>query len=94
MTLLSDAEITERLSRLPGWSREGDRLVKHYEFPSFMEAIAFVNRVAERAEAANHHPGIAIDYRKVTLTLWTHSEGGITEKDTDAAASFDAVSSG
>ncbi len=91
MSLLSDAEIAERLSRLPGWSREGDRLVKQYEFPSFEEAIAFVNRVAERAEAANHHPDIAVHYRKVTLTLWTHSEGGITEKDTDAAASFDAA---
>jgi 4a-hydroxytetrahydrobiopterin dehydratase len=89
MSLLSDAEITERLAGLPGWSREGDKLIKHYEFPSFMEAIAFVQRVAERAEAANHHPDIAIHYRKVTLALSTHSEGGITEKDTEAAASFD-----
>jgi 4a-hydroxytetrahydrobiopterin dehydratase len=91
MSLLNDAEIEERLAALPGWSRDGNKIVKEYELPSFMEAIAFVHRVADRAESAGHHPDIAIHYRKVTLALWTHSEGGITEKDIDAAASFDAA---
>ncbi|UCC83004.1 MAG: 4a-hydroxytetrahydrobiopterin dehydratase [Gemmatimonadota bacterium] len=89
MAVLEDAEIARRLSALPGWSREGDAIVKRYEFPSFAEAIAFVSRIAARAEMLNHHPDFAIHYRVVTLSLWTHSEGGITEKDMAAAAEFD-----
>ncbi len=91
MALLSGAEIERRLAGMSGWTRDGEAIVKRYEFPSFAEAIAFVARVAERAEAANHHPDITINYRMVTLSLSTHSEGGITEKDTAAATSFDEV---
>jgi 4a-hydroxytetrahydrobiopterin dehydratase len=91
VALLSDAEIQARLVDLHGWSREGDAIFKRYELASFPEAIEFVRRVADRAEAANHHPDIAVYYRAVVLTLSTHSEGGITQKDIDAAGTFDAA---
>ena len=61
-------------------------LERTYELPSFAEAIAFVNRVAELAEAENHHPDIAVSYRKVTLRWTTHSAGGITDRDRELAA--------
>ena len=63
-----------------------DALEQTFELPSFPEAIAFVNRVAELAEAENHHPDVAISYKKVTLRWTTHSEGGITDRDRDLAA--------
>lgn len=92
MPLLTDGEIEKRLKDLRGWSRDGDAISKEYKFRDFVAAIAFVRRVADRAEEARHHPDIEIHYNKVRLTLSTHSEGGITEKDTAAASSFnDAV---
>jgi 4a-hydroxytetrahydrobiopterin dehydratase len=89
MAILDDAEIERRLSGLSGWSRDGKAIVKRYEFPGFAEAIAFVSRIAARAESLSHHPDFTIHYRIVTLSLSTHSEGGITEKDMAAAAEFD-----
>jgi 4a-hydroxytetrahydrobiopterin dehydratase len=89
VALLGDSEIQQHLAAASGWVREGTEITKKYEFKNFVEAIEFVRRVADRAEAANHHPDITINYRMVTLTLSTHSEGGITEKDTAAAGSFD-----
>ena len=68
-----------------GWLEVDGALERTFELPSFPEAIAFVNRVAELAEAENHHPDIAISYKKVTLRWTTHSEGGITDRDRDAA---------
>lgn len=78
---LSDNEIRDGLARLPGWSREADEIVKEYELPSFPDAIAFVTRVADLAEAANHHPDIDIRYRKVRVGLSSHDAGGLTTKD-------------
>lgn len=89
MALLNDGEIQEKLKDLEGWTREGDEIVKHYEFDGFLDAIAFVQKVAERAESADHHPDIDIRYSKVKLALSTHSEGGITNKDIQGAKSFD-----
>ena len=63
------------------WEERDDALVREFEFESFPEAIAFVDRLAEAAESANHHPDIDIRYRKVTVRWTTHSEGGITERD-------------
>lgn len=91
MAVLDNAAIEERLKGLPGWAKEGNAIARHYEFDSFKAAIAFVNDVAERAEGLNHHPDITVNYNKVTLTLSTHSEGGVTEKDFKAALSFDEV---
>jgi 4a-hydroxytetrahydrobiopterin dehydratase len=69
-----------------GWIDSQDALERTFELPSFREAIAFVNRVADLAEEADHHPDIAISYRKVTLRWTTHSAGGITERDSELAA--------
>jgi len=68
------------------WDEVDGALERSYELGSFRDAIDFVNRVAELAERENHHPGIAISYRTVTLRWTTHSEGGITERDRDLAA--------
>ncbi len=75
MPRLSDPEIETALEGLPGWAREGDAIVKTFELPSFLEAIDFVNSVAQRAESADHHPDLDIRYRKVCVALSTHSRG-------------------
>jgi 4a-hydroxytetrahydrobiopterin dehydratase len=68
-----------------GWAEADKALERTFELPTFLEAIGFVNRVAELAEAENHHPDIAISYRTVTLRWTTHSEGGTTGRDEDLA---------
>ncbi|HEY8393489.1 MAG TPA: 4a-hydroxytetrahydrobiopterin dehydratase [Thermaerobacter sp.] len=90
MARLSEAEIAARLERLPGWRRDGEAITRTYELASFRDALFFVNAVAGLAEAANHHPDIDIRWRRVTLTLSTHSEGGLTQKDFDLAEAIDA----
>jgi len=89
--LLSDIAIQRELGSLPGWSRRGDLLIRTYQFRNFGDAMAFVNRVADAAEAANHHPDIDIRYSKVTLTLSTHDAGGITQNDLDLAKAIDGT---
>ena len=76
---------------LSGWTLEGDAIRKQYTFDGFLEAIAFVNRLAPEAEAADHHPDILINYKRVTLTYSTHSEGGLTDKDFAGAALADRL---
>jgi 4a-hydroxytetrahydrobiopterin dehydratase len=86
--LLDDAAITEALAGLPGWSRDGDALVLTAKLPTFLGAIGVVDRVAEQAEAVDHHPDIDIRWRALTFRCSTHSEGGITELDTNLAATI------
>jgi 4a-hydroxytetrahydrobiopterin dehydratase len=70
----------------PGsWTEVDNALERTFEFDSFVESLAFVSRVGELAEAENHHPDIAIHYDKVTLRWWTHTAGGITERDRELA---------
>ncbi len=88
---LSDDVVRERLRSLPGWSREGDAIAREYEAPSFRAVIDFVGRIADAAEAANHHPDLDVRYRRLRVVLSTHSEGGITEKDFALAAEIDAA---
>jgi len=90
MALLSDDEIAAALAGL-AWVRDGDALVKVVKKGDFAGALAFVNAVGERAEAANHHPDIDIRWDTVTLRLSTHSEGGLTQKDVDLAREIDAL---
>lgn len=91
MALLSDDEITGALQG-SAWTREGDALVRDWRFKDFAAAIAFVERVAEVAEASNHHPDILVHgWNKARLTLSTHSEGGITAADVQLAQRLDAV---
>ncbi len=89
MSLLSDEQLTAALERLSGWRSEHGEIRREYRFADFAAAIAFVNRVAEHAEAAGHHPDIDIRYNRVILSLTTHDEGGVTEKDTDLALRLD-----
>ena len=84
---LTDAE--QRLKGLKGWSLEGDVIRKQYTFRDFLEAVKFVNCLAPKAEAADHHPDILINYKRVTLTYSTHSESGLTIKDFEGAAMAD-----
>jgi 4a-hydroxytetrahydrobiopterin dehydratase len=89
--LLGSDEIEERLSG-SHWARERDEIVREWKFEDFAGAIAFVNRVAEAAEAANHHPDILVHgWNKVRLTLSNHSAGGLTEVDFKMAGRFDAL---
>jgi 4a-hydroxytetrahydrobiopterin dehydratase len=76
---------------MAGWPEIGGALERTFELGSFAEAIAFVNRIAELAERENHHPDIAVAYRKVTLRWTTHSAGGITERDRELAARSDEL---
>ena len=91
MSALSDIEIQRGLGTLPGWSRKGDTLVKSYHFAAFPDGIAFVARVAEIAEAMNHHPDIDIRYTKVQFTLSSHDAGGITASDFALAKSIEEL---
>lgn len=91
---LSDIAIQRELGRLPGWSRRGDALVKSYPFASYLAGVDFVHRVAQAAEAANHHPDLDVRYGKVVCTLSTHSAGGITQKDLDLAGTIERLVAG
>ena len=90
MDRLDDAAIQAGVAGTD-WHREGDALVKVVTRKDFAEAMIFVNAVAGAAEAAGHHPDIAISWNKVTLTLSTHSAGGITAKDLDLAREIDQI---
>ena len=81
MEHLSIKEIHERLEELEDWELTGHEISKEFHFKNFKEAMEFVNKIAEESERINHHPDILIRYNKVTITLTTHSEGGLTYKD-------------
>jgi 4a-hydroxytetrahydrobiopterin dehydratase len=88
---VSPAEIDQHLRALDGWRLDGDAIVKQFSFAGFPEAVAFVGRLAPEAEAADHHPDITIQYRRVTLRYSTHSEGGLTAKDFAGAQAADRL---
>jgi len=90
---LSSAEAGQRVRSLEGWTLDGNAIRKQYAFAGFPEAVAFVSRLVPEAEAADHHPDILINYKRVTLTYSTHSEGGLTDKDFAGAAMADRVAS-
>jgi 4a-hydroxytetrahydrobiopterin dehydratase len=93
MAVLSDQEVEQRLADGGGWHRhEGDSIVRDLKFADFAGAVAFVNRVADLAEQANHHPDMLVHgWNNVRLTLSTHSEGGLTEADFELAARIDRL---
>ena len=93
MALLTPDEIAQALSGMPGWERVGDAVVRQFSLEGgFMGSVAFVNRLAEAAEAADHHPDLVISWNRVTVTLATHSQGGITQKDIALARQADLLS--
>lgn len=91
MATLSQDEARARLQELEGWTLEGNAIRKQYVFKGFPEAVAFVSRLVPHAEAADHHPDVLINYKRVTLTYTTHSEGGLTPKDFEGARMADRV---
>ncbi|NJN74056.1 MAG: 4a-hydroxytetrahydrobiopterin dehydratase [Limnothrix sp. RL_2_0] len=88
---LSSTEVETKLAALSGWEKSDDTIHKLYKFKNFTEAIAFVNKLVEPAEAAGHHPDLNISYNKVTINLTTHDAEGLTQKDFDLAATFDQL---
>jgi len=88
---LSDLEIQRALGTLPGWTRRGDTLAKTFTFPRFADGITFVGAVATAADRMDHHPDIDIRYTKVTMSLSTHSAGGITELDLELAKQIEQL---
>lgn len=89
MPAFSAAEIAARLTTLPAWQLEDGQLVRTFQFPNFLAALRFVNRVGDLAEQAGHHPDIDIRYNRVRLGLTTHDAGGFTGKDFELAAAAD-----
>lgn len=85
MAKLSPEQVDTALAELPGWRREEEALVKEFRFKTFRDAMAFVNEVADLARRLRHHPEIVINYNRVRLSLTTHDEGGLTEKDIEFA---------
>jgi 4a-hydroxytetrahydrobiopterin dehydratase len=86
MPVLTPTELTQELTRLPGWKLSEGSLTRTFSFSDFREAMSFINSVAALAERAGHHPDIDIRYNKVKLALSSHDAGGITEKDFSLAA--------
>jgi 4a-hydroxytetrahydrobiopterin dehydratase len=93
MAVLTDSEIQQALASLPHWQRQGKAIQRVYEFPDFKAAMQFVNRIADAAEQANHHPDIDIRYNKVTLALVSHDSGGVTQRDIKMARRINEISS-
>ena len=89
--LLSQPEIDQGLSQLPDWQREGDWMVRSVRCPTFRAAIELVDRVADAAEAADHHPDMEIVWRRVTFRLTTKASGGLTFRDMDMAAEIERL---
>ena len=85
MQKLSDQQLQQALTTLPGWTLENGEIVQQRTFKDFVMAMAFVNDVAQLAEAAGHHPDIDIRYNRVRLALVTHDAGGLTQNDTGLA---------
>ena len=94
MATLNRADAEHRLRDLPGWLLDDRAIRKQFVFRDFPEAVAFVGRLVPGAEAADHHPDVLINYKRVTLTYTTHSEGGLTEKDFAGAAMADRAAAG
>jgi 4a-hydroxytetrahydrobiopterin dehydratase len=91
MAKLEDAEITAALAGLPGWSREGDEIVKTFDRETFPGAIAFVVRIGFFAERADHHPDLDVRWKRVRVALSTHDAGALTAKDFDLAREIEGI---
>jgi 4a-hydroxytetrahydrobiopterin dehydratase len=91
MTRLDESQIRDAMKGIPGWTHEGNAIRRQFTLGSFPDAIAFVTRLAFDAQAADHHPDIQINFKRVTLIYSTHSEGGLTKKDFDGAVLADAI---
>jgi 4a-hydroxytetrahydrobiopterin dehydratase len=91
MAVLSDAEVQQELTSLNGWQRNGIAIQRIFRFPDFKAAMQFVNKVAEAAEQANHHPDIDIRYNTITMALVSHDSGGVTQRDVRMALTINKI---
>ncbi len=91
VALLGDAEVEEKLAGLSGWQRTGDAIEKSFECGDFVGSVRFVDSIVRPAEAMNHHPDVTISWATVTVTISTHSEGGLTANDFELAEKIDAL---
>jgi 4a-hydroxytetrahydrobiopterin dehydratase len=94
MARIATDDARKRVHDMPGWTLKGDAITRQFTFPGFPEAIAFVVRVGFAAESVDHHPDFLINYKRVTLTYSTHSEGGLTPKDFDGARDAESIAAG
>lgn len=92
MAVLTDSAVQTALGNLSGWKRNGLAIERTFEFKDFKLAMAFVNKIADAAEAANHHPDIDIRYNKVKMSLVSHDSGGVTERDVRMAGAINQIS--
>jgi 4a-hydroxytetrahydrobiopterin dehydratase len=91
MALLGNEEIEARLAGLSGWEREGEAIVKRFECGDFVGSVKFVDALVAPAEAMGHHPDLEISWAKVTVTISTHSEGGLTAADFELAGKIEEL---
>jgi len=91
VAVLTDSEIQNALASLPGWKKNGLAIQRVFEFPDFKAAMQFVNKIADAAEQANHHPDIDIRYNKVTMALISHDSGGVTQRDVKMASRINQI---
>ena len=91
MPALTSKQVILHLKAVPNWSKRAQTILRTFKFEGFLNSIDFVNRIARKAQKINHHPDIDIRFNQVTLTLTTHDEGGITEKDFSLARQCDEV---
>ena len=91
---LTQSEIDRQIQTVPQWQQEGQTITRTFEFKNFVEAIAFVEQLVEPAEAAQHHPDLAISYNKVTVSLTSHDAGGLTAKDFELAQTISQIGGG
>ena len=91
MALMTDEEVRARLDDLEGWERSGDSIRKQFKLDDFVGSVEFVNRLVAPAEDMGHHPDLEISWNKVTVSLSTHSQGGLTEADFELAGRIDAI---
>jgi 4a-hydroxytetrahydrobiopterin dehydratase len=89
--LLTRDAVEKRLAEVPDWKHEGNAIIRELVFRNFREAVAFLVRIAFDAEEADHHPDVSLSYKRLRLSLSTHSEGGLTDKDFDLAAKIDRI---
>lgn len=86
MAKIAPEAARQRLQKLPGWELDGDAIRRQFTFAGFPDAVAFIVRLGFVAEAADHHPDLLVNYKRVTVTYSTHSAGGLTDKDFEGAA--------
>jgi 4a-hydroxytetrahydrobiopterin dehydratase len=94
MAKIPHQDVAVRLQKLPGWTLAGEAISRQFTFGGFPDAVAFIVRLGFAAEAVDHHPDLLVNYKRVTVTYSTHSEGGLTDKDFAGAETATKIATG